>query len=200
MTDFRMERCRKHNPVNILMVVLIGMLCNHKSIEEIHSHAELSEEDLQKYLELPNEIPGSDTILRGLAGIDGRGAKNPTKHSMCFLRLRSQWKSVSIRARPKKNQTKSRQSRNLWSFRIWKAWLLRSTLCATWKKIAGKNTIIFFPERKPGKKIHDGEKDFFNHELDEKYSQRYRIQNLRCGMEKDHNQIEKRECHIRTDL
>ena len=68
------------------------------------------------------------------------------------------------------------------------------------KKSQEKIRLSFFPERKPGKKIHDGEKDFFNHELDEKYSRCYRIQNLRCGMEKDHNQIEKRECHIRTDL
>lgn len=168
MTDFRMERCRKHNPVNILMVVLIGMLCNHKSIEEIHFHAELSEEDLQKYLELPNGIPGSDTILRVLAGVDGRGAKNPTKHSMCFLSLRSQWKSVSIRARPKKNQTKSRQSRNLWSFRIWKAWLLRSTLCATWKKSQEKIRLSFSLKGNQ-EKLRDEVKEFFNHELDEKY-------------------------------
>lgn len=48
------------------------MFCGRKSIEGIHFHAELSKEGLQKYLELPNKIPGSDTTLRILAGIDGK--------------------------------------------------------------------------------------------------------------------------------
>ena len=33
ITDNRVERCKKHNLVDILMIVFIGMLCGHKSIE-----------------------------------------------------------------------------------------------------------------------------------------------------------------------
>ena len=40
-------------------------------MEEIHFSAEVSEEMLRKYLELPNGIPSTDTILRVLAGSDG---------------------------------------------------------------------------------------------------------------------------------
>lgn len=69
--DFRIERCKKHNLCDILMIVLIGFLTGCKNIEEIHFSAEVCEEMLKKYLELPNGIPSTDTILRVLAGIKG---------------------------------------------------------------------------------------------------------------------------------
>ena len=31
ITDKRVKRCKKHNLVDILMIVFIGMLCGHKS-------------------------------------------------------------------------------------------------------------------------------------------------------------------------
>ena len=70
--DFRIDRCKKHNLCDILMIVLIGYLTGCKDIKEIHFSAEVSEEMLRKYLELPNGIPSTDTILRVLAGIDGK--------------------------------------------------------------------------------------------------------------------------------
>ena len=70
ITDNRVERCKKHNLVDILMIVFIGMLCGHKSIEQIYFYAKLSEQALKKYLKLENGIPSSDTILRVLARID----------------------------------------------------------------------------------------------------------------------------------
>ena len=70
--DFRIDRCKKHNLCDILMIVLIGYLTGCKDIEEIHFSAEIWEERLKKYLELPNGIPSADTILRVIAGIDGK--------------------------------------------------------------------------------------------------------------------------------
>ena len=70
--DFRIDRCKKHNLCDILMIVLIGYLTGCKNIEEIHFSAEVCEDTLRKYLELPNGIPSADTILRVLAGIDGK--------------------------------------------------------------------------------------------------------------------------------
>ena len=70
--DFRIDRCKKHNLCDILMIVLIGYLTGCKDFEEIHFTAEIWEERLKKYLELPNGIPSADTILRVLAGIDGK--------------------------------------------------------------------------------------------------------------------------------
>lgn len=62
--DFRIDRCKKHSLCDILMIVLIGYLTGCKDIEEIHFSAEVCEEMLRKYLELPNGIPSTDTILR----------------------------------------------------------------------------------------------------------------------------------------
>ena len=70
--DFRIDRCKKHNLCDILMIVLIGYLTGCKDIEEICFSAEVCEEKLRKYLELTNGIPSTDTILRVLAGIYGK--------------------------------------------------------------------------------------------------------------------------------
>ena len=48
ITDNRVERCKKHNLVDILMIVFIGMLCGHKSIEQIQFYAMLNEQTLKK--------------------------------------------------------------------------------------------------------------------------------------------------------
>ena len=39
ITDVRIERCKKHNLVDILMIVFAGILCGYKSIEGITSAA-----------------------------------------------------------------------------------------------------------------------------------------------------------------
>lgn len=58
------------------MIVFFGLLCGYKSIEEIHFYAELSIDVLKRYLELPNGISSSDTILRVLARIETKVLKN----------------------------------------------------------------------------------------------------------------------------
>ena len=70
--DERIDRCKKHNLVDILMLVFVGVLCGYKSIEQIQFYATVSEQTLKKYLKLENGIPSSDTILRVLARIDAK--------------------------------------------------------------------------------------------------------------------------------
>ena len=74
--DFRIDRCKKLKLVDILMLVFFGLLCGYKSIEEIHFYAELSIDVLKKYLELPNGILSSDTILRVLARLETKELEN----------------------------------------------------------------------------------------------------------------------------
>ena len=57
--DERIERCKKHNLVDILMLVFVGVLCGYKSIEQIQFYATLSEQTLKKYLKLENGIPAA---------------------------------------------------------------------------------------------------------------------------------------------
>lgn len=70
ITDSRIDRCKKHSLVDILMIVFFGLLCGYKSIESIHLYAELSTSALKKYFALANGIPSADTILRVPTKID----------------------------------------------------------------------------------------------------------------------------------
>lgn len=68
------------------------------------------------------------------------------------------------------------------------------------EKITGKKSDYLFSLKGNHERIHADVKDFFSHELDEKYCRRYRVQSLSCGVEKGHGRIEKREYYICTDL
>ena len=68
------------------------------------------------------------------------------------------------------------------------------------EKIIEKKADYLFSLKGNQEKIHEDVKDFFNHELDEKYRQRYKIQSLSCEVEKDHGRIEKRDYYLCTNL
>ena len=68
------------------------------------------------------------------------------------------------------------------------------------EKIVEKKADYLFSLKGNQEKIHEDVKEFFNHELDEKYCDRYKIQNLSCGVEKDHGRIEKRDYYPSTNL
>ena len=61
------------------------------------------------------------------------------------------------------------------------------------KKIVEKKADSLFSLKGNQGKIHKDVKDFFNHELDSKYCERYKIQKLSCGGEK-------REYYLYTNL
>ena len=242
--DFRIDRCKKHNLCDILMIVLIGHLTGCKDFEEIHFTAEIWEERLKKYLELPNGIPSADTILRVLAGIDGKelervlavyaretfGSQIPEKEiiaidgktikrsaytnhndeskshkaahvvsafassmEICFGQVKTEEKSNEITAIPE-----------LLDLLEIKGLIVTIDAMGCQKKIAEKiiekKADYLFSLKGNQEKIHEDVKDFFNHELDEKYRQRYKIQSLSCEVEKDHGRIEKRDYYLCTNL
>jgi predicted transposase YbfD/YdcC len=77
--DPRIERCKKHLLVDILLLCIIGMVCGVESIEDITFFGATHLEWLKQYLALPHGIPSADTILRVLGRIDH------TKFEECFL-------------------------------------------------------------------------------------------------------------------
>lgn len=242
--DFRIDRCKKHNLCDILMIVLIGYLTGCKNIEEIHFSAEVWEEMLRKYLELPNGIPSTDTILRVLAGIDGKelervlasyarqtfGPLIPEKEviaidgktirrsgytnhndqskshkaahvvsafassmEICFGQVKTEEKSNEITAIPE-----------LLDLLEIKGLVVTIDAMGCQKKIAekivGKKADYLFSLKGNQGKIHEDVKDFFSHELDDKYCERYKIQGVSCQVEKGHGRIEKREYYLCTNL
>ena len=242
--DFRIDRCKKHNLCDILMIVLIGYLTGCKDMEEIHFSAEVSEEMLRKYLELPNGIPSTDTILRVLAGIDGKelekvladyaretfGSRIPEKEVIAIdgkTIRRSEYRNHNDESKSHKaahvvsafassmeicfGQVKTEEKSNeitaipeLLELLELKGLIVTIDAMGCQKKIAEKivekKADYLFSLKGNQEKLHEDVKDFFNHELDEKYCERYRIQKLSCAVEKDHGRIEKRDYYLCTNL
>ena len=77
--DPRIERCKKHLLVDILLLCIIAMVCGVQSVEDIVFFGITHIKWLKQYLALPNGIPSADTILRVLGRIDH------AKFETCFL-------------------------------------------------------------------------------------------------------------------
>ncbi|MDR2740585.1 MAG: transposase family protein [Treponema sp.] len=57
-----MDRCKKHNLVDILFLYIIATVCGVESVEDMVFFGEIHENWLRKYLALPNGILSADTI------------------------------------------------------------------------------------------------------------------------------------------
>jgi len=68
--DPRIDRTKKHNLVDILMITLCATICGVEGWEEIEIFAEEREEWFKGFLELPNGIPSHDTIYRVFSRIN----------------------------------------------------------------------------------------------------------------------------------
>jgi hypothetical protein len=68
--DPRIERRKKHLLVDILLLCIIALVCGVEDIENIAFFGVTRLSWLNRYLALPNGIPGADTIRRLLARID----------------------------------------------------------------------------------------------------------------------------------
>lgn len=62
--DPRIDRTKKHNLVDILIIALCATICGVEGWEEIEIFAEEREEWFRGFLELPNGIPSHDTMYR----------------------------------------------------------------------------------------------------------------------------------------
>ena len=144
--DFRIDRCKKHNLCDILMIVLIGYLTGCKDLMKICFGQVKTEEKSNEITAIPELLELLE--LKGLiVTIDAMGCQ----------------KKIA-------------------------------------EKIVEKKADYLFSLKGNQEKIHEDVKDFFNHELDEKYCERYKIQKLSCAVEKDHGHIEKRDYYLCTNL
>jgi predicted transposase YbfD/YdcC len=94
LDDPRMERNKLHNLLDIVMIVLSAMICKQDSWEEIAYWAELRQEWLATFLELPHGIPSHDTLRRVFERID------PKALQACLIQwinaLRRSWSGQVI--------------------------------------------------------------------------------------------------------
>lgn len=68
--DPRIDRTKKHNLVDILIIALCATVCGVEGWEEIEIFAEEREEWFRGFLELPNGIPSHDTMYRVFSRIN----------------------------------------------------------------------------------------------------------------------------------
>jgi predicted transposase YbfD/YdcC len=67
--DPRIDRAKKHNLVDIIMITICATMCGVDNWEDIEWFAEVREDWFKKFLELKNGIPSHDTIYRLFARI-----------------------------------------------------------------------------------------------------------------------------------
>jgi predicted transposase YbfD/YdcC len=77
--DPRVERTKRHQLLDIILIAILGVLCGAEGWVEIEAFGNTKEAWLNTFLELPNGIPSHDTFGRVFARID------PKQFEECFL-------------------------------------------------------------------------------------------------------------------
>ena len=80
ISDPRIERNRKHNLIDIIVLTVCAVISGAEAWEEIEDYGKYKEEWLTRFLELPNGIPSHDTIRRLFIRLDPKQLQN------CFIR------------------------------------------------------------------------------------------------------------------
>lgn len=68
--DFRLNRCKKHQLLDILVMSLLAVICGADDFEEIALYSRQKESFLRTFLALPNGIPSHDTFNRVFRYLD----------------------------------------------------------------------------------------------------------------------------------
>jgi len=79
LKDPRVERTRRHELMDIVIVSILAVVCNADGWSEIVDYAQTQEAWLRTFLRLPNGIPCDDTFRRVFAALD------PEQFQACFL-------------------------------------------------------------------------------------------------------------------
>lgn len=72
VVDPRLDRMKRHNLIDILVITVCGVLSGFDDITDIADYAEEKLDWFQTFLELPNGIPSHDTFCRVLSLIDAK--------------------------------------------------------------------------------------------------------------------------------
>lgn len=68
--DPRVNRTRKHNLIDIIVMTICGLICKSETWTEIADYAESNEEWFKQFLKLPGGVPSHDTFGRVFSLID----------------------------------------------------------------------------------------------------------------------------------
>jgi hypothetical protein len=85
--DPRIDRTKKHNLVDIIMITLCAMICGMDGWEEIEIFGEEREDWFKGFLELPHGIPSHDTMYRVFSRISPKELSNALNNWTNGLRI-----------------------------------------------------------------------------------------------------------------
>ena len=77
--DHRIERCKKHKLIDIIVISVCALICRAEGWEDIELFGNERIDWLKTFLELPNDIPSHDTFRRVFERID------PTQFQQCLM-------------------------------------------------------------------------------------------------------------------
>ena len=80
LEDPRIERCKKHELTDIVMISICAVICSAESWIDIEDWGKSKLHVLRQFIELRNGIPSHDTIARVFSRLD------PKKFQECFSR------------------------------------------------------------------------------------------------------------------
>ena len=79
ISDPRIDRTKRHKPIDILAISICATICGAEGWEEFELFGNSKQDWFKSFLELPNGIPSDDTSRRVFARID------PAQFRKCFL-------------------------------------------------------------------------------------------------------------------
>lgn len=79
ITDPRVDRTKRHNLIDILVIAICATICGAEGWEEFELFGQSKMDWFKRFLELPNGIPSDDTFRRVFARI------SPHQFQQCFL-------------------------------------------------------------------------------------------------------------------